>query len=74
MSDEIEKIVEKILNSKFTIDEGEADTYGERGGIRKKIDARTKPRNEPDKPLRYEDWIKSQPKPKTIGIHKTKKK
>lgn len=72
MSDKIEKIVEKILNSKFIVDE--ADTYGDRGGTRKKIDARTEPRNEPDKPIRYEDWIKKQSKPKTIGIHKTKKK
>jgi len=71
MSDIIDKLVEKILDS-----EGieEADTYNDRGGTRKKIDARTEPKNEPEKPMNYQDWLKKQPKPKGIGIHKNKKK
>ena len=28
--------------------------------------------DEDDKEMSYKDWVKSQPKPKTIGIHKKK--
>ena len=70
MSDLIDKLVGKILDGQGM---EEADTYDDRGGTRQKIDARSEPRDEPEKPMNYRDWLKKQPKPKSIGIHKTKK-
>jgi hypothetical protein len=71
-NEKINQLIEKIMDSEVTIDE--VDSMVPRGGTRVKIDARTQPRDEPETPIRYEDWLKKQSKPKAIGVHKTKSK
>ena len=72
----IEEIVDKLLDSRF-IKVDEALTIGPRGSTLDKIDARQgiqhQPYGEPEEPLNYRDWIKQQPKPRTIGMRKMKK-
>jgi hypothetical protein len=69
MGDKIDTIIEKLF------DIGEAEWRGPRGSSFDKIAARQSgQRDEEEKKETYNDWLKKQPKPKTIGIHKTKKK
>ncbi len=71
----IYKMVDKIMEDGGTLDEQKArESGGREAGTRVKMDARTEPRREPETPMRYQDWLKQQPKSITIGIHKKKKK
>jgi hypothetical protein len=63
-NEKINKLIEKIM---------EGEWIAPRGDVNDKIDARQQPYSKPETPLNYKDWIKKQPKPTTIGYHKTKK-
>jgi hypothetical protein len=66
MDDKIEKIIEKIMDVDETITSESFD---------KNIARETgKPfKGDSEKKETYDDWLKRQPKPGTIGYHKNKK-
>lgn len=67
MNKKINEIIDKIMESYE--DELERNPNVQRMAARRG----EQPSREPEKPIRYEDWLKKQPKPKTIGLHKQKK-
>lgn len=75
MSEEkiITEIIDTLLEGPFGRDDDD-DPYSHEGDV-DRIAARKGMRpGKPEKPQTYEDWVKSQPKSKNIGIHKNKPK
>jgi hypothetical protein len=66
----INKLIEKMLDGE-PVDE---QWQKARGSTIDKIEARSIPKKEPEKKETYEDWVKKQPKPITIGLRKDKPK
>lgn len=71
-----EKKFDKLIEKIMTVSEVGApgDRYAEDDPDIKKIDVRSGAETGGDKKQSYEDWVRDQPKPNVIGIHKTKRR